>query len=82
MVKNLPPYYSSANAANEQAILVLAGRALNNQNRPPFATLTVSDYLEGANQTAALGTTPYVYEHRAGIPTSINDRVVVVSPSP
>jgi len=74
-VNNLPPSYATAN--DKRAILVLAGRALNGNPRPSG---TPADYLENANLAAALGTTPYVYEHRAGVPTSINDRVVVVSP--
>ncbi len=74
-VTKLPPSYSSW--TDKQAILVLAGRALNGNPRPSG---TPADYLENANLAAALGTTPYVYEHRAGVPTSINDRVVVVSP--
>jgi hypothetical protein len=57
-------------------ILVLAGRALNGSPRPSG----IANYLEGTNLTAANDTTPYVYEHRAGVPTAINDRVVVVSP--
>jgi len=61
----------------KQVILVLAGRALNGTVRPSGA---LANYLEGANLTAENNTTPYVYEHRAGAPTSINDRVVVVSP--
>jgi hypothetical protein len=61
---------------NKQAILVLAGRALNGSSRPSG----IANYLEGANLTAANDITPFVYEHRAGAPTTINDRVVVVSP--
>ena len=75
-----PPCLTVNNLAspnNKQAILVFAGRALNGTSRPSG---TVANYLENANLAAALGTTPYVYEHRAGVPTSINDRVVVVSP--
>jgi len=74
-VNSLPSSYATSN--DKQAILVFAGRALNGTPRPSgfFA-----NYLENANLSAAQGTTPYVYEHRAGIPTSINDRVVVVSP--
>jgi len=73
-VNNLP-----APVDNKQVILVLAGRSLNGTIRPS-PTVTLADYLEGANLTAENNTTPYVYEHRAGAPTSINDRVVVVSP--
>ena len=75
-----PPCLTVNNLAspnNKQAILVFAGRALNGTLRPSG---TVANYLENANLSAALGTTPFVYEHRAGVPTSINDRVVVVSP--
>jgi type II secretory pathway pseudopilin PulG len=58
---------------NKRAILVFAGRALNGSPRPSG---TLSDYLEGQNSTPA----DFIYEHRAGTPTTINDRVVVVSP--
>jgi hypothetical protein len=71
-VNNFP-----APTANKQAILVLAGRSLSSTLRPNG---TLADYLEGANLTAANGTNPFVYQHRAGIPTAINDRVVVVAP--
>src|SRR5262249_27818223 len=67
-----PPTLNAVRAA-----LVLAGRAFNGSSRPsPLPT----NYLEGANLTAANGTAPFVYEHRAGSSTSINDRVVIVSP--
>ena len=71
-VNNLLPAPSN----NKGAILVLAGRSLNGSPRPPG----IANYLESANLTAANDTTPFVYEHRAGVPTAINDRVVVVSP--
>ena len=74
-VNNLPSSYATSN--DKQAILVFAGRALNGTPRPSGL---FANYLENANLSAAQGTTPYVYEHRAGVPTSINDRVVVVSP--
>jgi hypothetical protein len=74
-VNKLPPSYATSN--DKSAILVLAGRALNGSSRPSG---TFANYFENANLSAAQGTTPYVYEHRAGGPTSINDRVVVVSP--
>jgi hypothetical protein len=74
-VNKLPPSYATSN--DKLAILVLAGRALNGSSRPSG---TPANYFENANLSAAQGTTPYVYEHRAGGPTSINDRVVVVSP--
>jgi hypothetical protein len=70
-VNNLP-----APADNKGAILVLAGRALSGSPRPSG----IANYLESANLAAANDTTPFVYEHRAGVPTAINDRVVVVSP--
>jgi hypothetical protein len=73
MVTNLSPAYAASN--DKQAVLILAGRSLNGSARP---SSLVTDYLEGANAT--LATTPYVFENRPGVPTSINDRVVVVSP--
>jgi len=57
---------------NKQAILVFAGRALDGQTRPSG---TLANYLEGQNATPDL-----TFEHRSGTATSINDRVVVVSP--
>jgi hypothetical protein len=51
---------------------MLAGRGLTANTRP---TASVTDYFENAN-----GTSPFVYENRVGLPTSINDRIVVVSP--
>lgn len=74
-VNKLRPSYAISN--DKHAILVFAGRALNGSSRPSG---TFDNYLEGANLTAANGTTPFVYEHRAGVPIAINDRVVVVSP--
>jgi hypothetical protein len=74
-VNKLPPSYATSN--DKRAILVFAGRALKGTSRPSG---TPADYFENANLSAALGTIPYVYEHRAGGPTSINDRVVVVAP--
>jgi len=68
-VNNLPPATN-----NKQAILVLAGRALNGSGRPSGL---LSDYLENANLN---GAATLVYEHRSGSPTTINDRVVVISP--
>ena len=67
-VNNLP-----APINNKQAILVFAGRALNGSTRPSG---TLANYLEGQNSTPA----DFIYEHRAGTATTINDRVVVVSP--
>lgn len=71
-VNNLPPKFTASN--DKQTILILAGRTLNGSLRP---SSTWNDYMEGANQTAPA---TYVFEHRAGSPSSINDRVVVVSP--
>jgi hypothetical protein len=71
-VNNLPVPFD-----DKRVILVLAGRALNGSTRPSG---TLANYLESANLTAENDTTPFIYEHRAGAPTFINDRVVVVSP--
>ena len=71
-----PPCLTVNNLAspnNKQVVLVLAGRALNGSTRP---SANLGDYLEGQNSTPA----DFIYEHRSGTPTSINDRVVVVSP--
>ena len=68
-VNNLP---GSTN--NKEAILIFAGRALDDQTRPLPGTL--ANYLEGQNATPA----DLIFEHRAGVATTINDRVVVVSP--
>jgi hypothetical protein len=73
-VNNLRPSYATAN--DKQAILVLAGRSLNGITR---SSTNLPDYFENANLTAANGAT-LVYENRSGAPTTINDRVVVVSP--
>ena len=73
-VKNLRPALATPDN-NKHAIIVLAGRSLNGATRP---TGNVADYFESANLTAANGTSPFVYENRAGLPTSINDRVVLV----
>jgi len=59
--------------SNKQAILILTGGALDGQTRP---SATIANYLEGQNATPA----DSIFEHRAGGPTSINDRVVVVAP--
>ncbi len=72
----LAVYNKPAPSNNKEAILVLAGRALDGNPRP---SAYPENYLEKANLTA-LGSALYVYEHRAGVPTAINDRVVVVSP--
>ena len=74
-VNNLPPSYATPD--DKRAILVFAGRELNGLTPRPA---NLANYLESANLTAANGTTPFVYEHRTGVPTTINDRVVVVSP--
>jgi hypothetical protein len=71
-----PPCLTVNNLAspnNKQVILVLAGRALNGSTRP---SSNLGDYLEGQNSTPA----DFIYEHRSGSPTTINDRIVVVSP--
>jgi hypothetical protein len=70
-VNNLPASFVQKN--NKQAILVFAGRALNGSTRPSAA---LANYLEGENSTPA----DLIFEHRAGTATTINDRVVVVSP--
>ena len=67
-VNNLP-----APSNNNQVILVFAGRALNGSTRPSG---TLGNYLEGQNSPPA----DLIFEHRAGTPTAINDRVVVVAP--
>jgi hypothetical protein len=72
-VKNLSPTYATTD--DKRAILILAGLSLNGAPRP---SSFLRDYLEGANATFAAN--PYVFENRLGVPTSINDRVVVVSP--
>ena len=79
-VNNLRPAYTTSN--NKRAILVLAGRSLTSVVVRPGATPSLNDYFENANLSAANGTTLYVYENRIGNPTSINDRVVVISPPP
>ena len=61
---------------DKRAILLLMGRSLNGSARP---SPTLGDYLEGYNATA-LSSPQYVFEHRAGVATSINDRAVVVCP--
>ncbi len=71
-VNNMPAYYALP-STNKKAILVLAGKTLNGSSRP---SPNLADYLEGENSTPA----DFIYEHRSGVPTSINDRVVVVSP--
>jgi type II secretory pathway pseudopilin PulG len=78
--------------ANTRAILILTGRALNGSPRP---SNNPKDYLEGENcnltagndldigsspTTCNLTTNDRLYEHRAGAPTTINDRIVVLSP--
>jgi type II secretory pathway pseudopilin PulG len=69
-VNNLP-----APLDDKRAILVFAGRALGGQTHPSPSG-NPGDYLEGQNATPA----DLIFEHRAGSPTIINDRVVVVSP--
>jgi hypothetical protein len=58
---------------DKRAILIFAGRSLNGNARP---SSVLGDYLEGANATPSA----YMFENRLGVPTSINDRVVIVSP--
>jgi hypothetical protein len=75
MVNNLPsPRYSTLN--DKRAILLLMGRSLNGSARP---SPTLGNYLEGFNLTA-LSSPQYVFEHRAGAASTINDRAVVVCP--
>jgi len=57
---------------NKQAVLILAGRSLGGQVRPP---VTIADFLEGENK-APVDTT---FE-QARLGSTFNDRVVVVSP--
>jgi hypothetical protein len=71
-VNNLRPSYANKN--DKQAILVLMGMSLNGSARP---STVLANYLENANPT---GGTTLIYESRSGAPTSINDRVVVISP--
>ena len=75
-VNNLRPTYVPP-YNNKRSLLVLAGRSLNGATRP---TSNVADYFENANLAAANGTSPFLDENRVGSPSSINDRVVVVSP--
>jgi hypothetical protein len=74
-VNNLPTAFAPNN--NKQAILVLAGRALNGGRG---VITTPGAYFEDANLTAVSASTHLLFEHRAGSPTSINDRVVVIAP--
>ncbi len=89
-VKNL-----SAPLTNGKAILILAGRSLNGTARPSAnpkdylegenCNLTPGKDLDAGPSTCTFWTNwlkpnDNVYEHRLGVPTTINDRVVVVSP--
>lgn len=74
MVNNLDPA-KYPTAGDKQAILVLMGRSLTGNARPASS---LGEYFEGANAPPVAA--PYVFENRPGVPTSINDRVVVVSP--
>jgi hypothetical protein len=74
-VKNMPSYYASPNN-NKFAILVLAGRVLPGINSTTRPSSNLADYFEGENSTPG----DFIFEHRAGTPTSINDRVVVIAP--
>jgi hypothetical protein len=69
-VNNLPPSYTTS--SDKKAILVLAGRALGSASHP---SSSLASYLEGENANGDA-----VFEHRSGKTTSINDRVVVLSP--
>lgn len=71
-VNSMPSYYASPNT-NKRAILILGGRPLNGTSRP---SATLGNYLESTNATPA----NYIFEHRAGLPSSINDRAVVICP--
>jgi len=71
-VNNLRPSYTTWN--DKRAILILTGRSLNGTPRP---STIPANYLENANAT---GNATLVYENRSGVPTAINDRVVVISP--
>ena len=62
---------------DKRVLVVLAGRSLNGSSRPSG---NLADYFENANLSAANGSVPFVYENHAGAPTTINDRVVVISP--
>jgi hypothetical protein len=73
-VNNLRPSYVNWN--DKRAILVLAGSSLNGNLRP---STNLPDYFENANLVAANGAA-LIYENRSGVPTTINDRVVVISP--
>jgi hypothetical protein len=73
-IANLSSSYASN--SDKEVILVLAGRSLNGVSRP---TSVLANYLEGANITS-ISSPLYVYEHRSGRPTTINDRVVVIAP--
>jgi hypothetical protein len=62
---------------NKQAVVIFAGRSLSNALRP---NSNLPDYLEPANYNTAINPNAFIFENRSGSPTSINDRVVVVSP--
>jgi hypothetical protein len=71
-VNNLP-----APLNNGRLILVFGGRALDGQTRPPSPPSTLENYFELENSTPA----DLIFQHhRLGLPTTINDRVVVVAP--
>lgn len=71
-VNKMPSYYASP-GTDKRAVLILGGRSLNATSRP---SATLGNYLESTNAAPA----GYIFEHRAGLPSSINDRVVVVCP--
>lgn len=62
---------------DKRAVLVMAGRALAGQRRPPSPSppITLDDYLEGANKTPA----NFIYENQ-GRASHFNDQVMVVAP--
>jgi hypothetical protein len=70
-VNNLPPSYATSN--DKRLILVFAGRALDGSMRP---TNNLANYFELENSVPNV-----IFQHHPfGLPTTINDRVVVVSP--
>lgn len=70
-VNSLPSNYAQTN--DKRAILILGGRALDGSSRP---SSSLSNYFEGENTTPA----DFIFVHRAGLATTVNDRVVVVAP--
>jgi hypothetical protein len=70
-VNGLPASYAQIN--DKRAVLILGGRVLTASSRP---SASLGNYFEGENTTPA----DYTFVHRAGLPTTINDRVVVIAP--